>query len=69
MISPFLESSQTLGRPLIGETFPMLVVGIGAFSQGPVVDIAATPEGTGKDVLLFFGGIEPILVGFFPFHI
>jgi hypothetical protein len=38
------QLGQPSGSPLIGETFTTLIVGISAFTQGPVVDITATAE-------------------------
>jgi hypothetical protein len=42
----------------------MLVVGVSALPQGPVVDIAATSEGLRQEAFLFITWVEAILVGF-----
>jgi len=62
------ESGKSSRDFVIAEPLPMLVVGIGTFSQGPVVDVATTSEGTSKDLLLLLGWIHPVLVGPLLFH-
>ena len=53
---------------MIADALALFVVGVATQPQCPVVDIAATPEGTGKNTLLFVGWIKPILVGFLLLH-
>ena len=64
-----LEQDQALRSPFIVQPLTMLVVGIGALAQGPVIDVAATPEGLRQDALLFIARIETILVGFLLLHV
>src|SRR6266487_340194 len=68
MVSLFLEGGQALCCSLIVQALTILVGGIGSLSQGPVIDIAATPEGTGKDVYLLSSWVYSVLVGFLLLH-
>lgn len=54
------EQNQSPGRVLVVQALPLLVICIGAFAHRPVRDVAATPEGTGKSLLLFVGWVKPI---------
>jgi hypothetical protein len=54
---------------MVVQTLTSLVVGIGLLPQRPIVDIPATAEGLGQQIHLFFGRIEPILVGLLLLHI
>src|SRR5438270_1798335 len=65
---PLFEQHQPLRSILVGQTLTTLVVGVIPFAQRPVIDIAATPKRTGKNLLLFVGWVKPILVGFLLFH-
>src|SRR5205085_1035524 len=65
---PLFEQHQPLRSILVGQTLTTLVVGVCPFAQRPVIDIAATPKRTGKNLLLFVGWVKPILVGFLLFH-
>src|SRR6266702_1926039 len=68
MVSLFLEGGQALCCRLIVQALTILVVGIGSLSQGPVIDRAATPEGTGKDVYLLSSWVDSVRVGFLLLH-
>src|SRR6266487_2835334 len=62
------QQDQTPCGSFVVQTLPMLVVGVSALPQGPVVDIAATSEGLRQDAFLCMTWIEAILVGFLLFH-
>jgi hypothetical protein len=62
MLLLLLESSQALCGSLIGQALSILIVGIGALSQRPIIDVATTPEGTGKNMGLLFSWREPVFV-------
>jgi hypothetical protein len=57
-----------MSQLMIGEPFIPLEESIGTLSQTPIVDIAATPKGTGKNLGLFIGRVDAILVRFLLFH-
>ncbi len=62
------EQYQTLRCCLVVQTLTTLVVRICALSQGPIIDIATTPEGLCQYSFLFIAWGEAILVGFLLFH-
>src|SRR5258706_4696516 len=62
MLLLLLESSQALCGSLIGQALSILIVGIGALSKRPIIDVATTPEGTGKKMGLLFSWREPVFV-------
>ena len=62
------EQHQPLRSILVGQMLTTLGGGVSPIAQRPVIDIAATPKGTGKNLLLFVVWVKPILVGFLPFH-
>src|SRR5260370_961849 len=62
------ELGQGSTQVTIVQTLLLLRIGITPYVQGPIVHVSATSEGTGKNMLLFIGWIEPIFVGFLLFH-
>ena len=62
------EQYQTLRCALVVQALTMLVIGVSALSQCPVVDIATTSEGLRQDTFLLITWGEAILIGFFLFH-
>src|SRR3989440_1327719 len=63
-----LQFSQHDCQLIIVETFAALKESIGTRSQCPVIDVATTPEGTGKHVGLLISWIHSVLVYFLLFH-
>ncbi len=63
------ELGQGCTQIIVVQALPLLIVGIGFLAQPPVVNIATTPKGLGKNALLFFSRVKPILVGSFLLHV
>ena len=49
MISLLLQEGQTSGQGIVADALLVFIVGIRAQAQGPVVDVASTAKGAGKN--------------------
>src|SRR5271157_385235 len=58
----FLEVSELMRKIIVVQAHPILIVGVCLLAQCPIVDKTRTPKGLSKNILLFIGGIHPVLI-------